>query len=1159
MDDPRTQPDGTRFKTAYQYNANNQLIAQSKPNDFTNVNPATTRYYYDQLGRQIGVRDGVGTGAGETGNLNVQVYDAVGNVVEERHADGGKISYTYNLFGDKITSAQLAGSLGATRTIVTSYSYDNLSRLKSTQLATATTNWGVVSLDGTVSRGALDTSLAPLAQHAQNGANLTADQNFTKLEQNEYDEAGRKVRVVNGNGEATRYQYDKSGNVITSGQEVPSSTAGAPPTLAYTVQYRYDSAGRKIAQQDANGAASAQTWSYNATGQLTGRTDGTVTYSYSFSNAGKLLQTRASNGQSLDYQYDGAGQLIRIQDNYLGQSSTYTYDLAGNRITERVTQKTTLASGEVADVVYQDNKLFYDGQNRLYYAIDGRAEVRIAYDRSGNRSTVETRVLTELADKSQPNGIRETLNASTVTYTYDSMNRQLSSTKRETVKTGTGTLLESHVYTYDLAGNRRSDAAYIKGGGANGTDAGGTYIYTYDDLHRLVQSQRGTDELFQYYYDGAGRTVASRSVLYGRTGGYDEYRYNQYDATGRLQNSKVVNRDPNSRTVKNYTDVAYHNTGTTTGLGYDAAGNLLGYRQVGDDGKGTVTTYTYKRVNGGYAQDSATTLKDGQNAAQAAKTQTWYDANGFISNIVQPTADDDVTKVDYSKRFNRAFVNDAQGNVLYVNQGAAQKGRIENPNGGYIGGWVGDSLNQGNIQRQMVVGGEVLARYGSAPDSEKPLTADNAAPNYVSTAEFYVGASPMQLKGANLSPVSYTVAGGETLKDIARNVLGDASLWWRIAEANALALGGDTQLAVGQTLTVPKVPLNANSADTLQPYEPGKVIGSQDPVLPAPAAKGGGCGGLGKIIMAVVAVVVAVYTGGIGGAMLGNLAGQVVGNVLGVQDGINWKSVALSGVSAGVSWMLEGAGVFAGQDWQSVALRSATANALTQGIGVVTGLQKSFDWKGVAASAAGGAVGALVGEQLGMNSPQFSQQSWGSQFSARLLTGFAAGATTAVARGGKVAIQQIATDAFGNALGQSLAYSNGQTTGSSSGSGEDRLGTFIGQQEAAQDQRDMWEAQSSFRTSEIEAQNQAQAQSRSDALYGWSNGADGLGLKPGTGEGLYFGGVRATGYDRNDDFAAGAPRPGMVYTDGGWQNLDGSSSHVGLDGSPTADASSANG
>ncbi len=61
-----------------------------------------------------------------------------------------------------------------------------------------------------------------------------------------------------------------------------------------------------------------------------------------------------------------------------------------------------------------------------------------------------------------------------------------------------------------------------------------------------------------------------------------------------------------------------------------------------------------------------------------ATTSTTPQANGFISNIVQPTADDDVSKVDYSKRFNRAFVNDAQGNVLYVNQGAALLAPIQN-------------------------------------------------------------------------------------------------------------------------------------------------------------------------------------------------------------------------------------------------------------------------------------------------------------------------------------------------------------------------------------------------------------------------------------------------------------------------------------------------
>ena len=299
-------------------------------------------------------------------------------------------------------------------------------------------------------------------------------------------------------------------------------------------------------------------------------------------------------------------------------------------------------------------------------------------------------------------------------------------------------------------------------------------------------------------------------------------------------------------------------------------------------------------------------------------------------------------------------------------------------------------MNQGNIQHQMVVNGEVLARHGSAPDSETPV-AQGAAPVYKSVAEFYAAASPMQLKGANLSPVSYTVAGGETLKDIARNVLGDASLWWRIAEANALALGGDTQLAVGQTLTVPKVALNANSADTLQPYEPGKVIGSQDPVLPVPAAKGGGCGGLGKIIMVVVAIVVTIYTAGAAGAYfgaagaaggggfagglavlggaggvtaagvgaamvggaVGSIASQLVGNAIGAQDGFSWKSVGLSALSAGISGGLAGSSLLGGNTLGVTIARAATANALTQGIGVATGLQKSFDWKGVAGAAVG--------------------------------------------------------------------------------------------------------------------------------------------------------------------------------------------------------------
>ncbi|GKS88089.1 hypothetical protein [Acidovorax sp. SUPP2539] len=200
----------------------------------------------------------------------------------------------------------------------------------------------------------------------------------------------------------------------------------------------------------------------------------------------------------------------------------------------------------------------------------------------------------------------------------------------------------------------------------------------------------------------------------------------------------------------------------------------------GNQGNTTTTRYDYQSLNGSCQQTGSSATR----GSTSATTWTWRDANGFVSNIEQTTGVAD-------ERFNRAFVNDAQGNAVYVNQGAGHTGRVQNQPGGYVvGGWVGDSLNPGHVQRQLVANGEVLARYGDAPDSENPPANAGEIPKYVDTAEFRLNAAPLKLKGANLDAIAYTVVGGETLKDIARNVLDDAKLWWRIAEANGLALSG---------------------------------------------------------------------------------------------------------------------------------------------------------------------------------------------------------------------------------------------------------------------------------------------------------------------------------------------------------------------------------
>uniref|UniRef100_UPI000B2A2D3F LysM peptidoglycan-binding domain-containing protein n=1 Tax=Delftia acidovorans TaxID=80866 RepID=UPI000B2A2D3F len=344
-------------------------------------------------------------------------------------------------------------------------------------------------------------------------------------------------------------------------------------------------------------------------------------------------------------------------------------------------------------------------------------------------------------------------NASVTTYAYDAMNRQTVSFEWQIQKVGleqiTSTTLK-HNYAYDLAGNRTSDISSEQTSGKAAQETVNNYVY--DDLHRLdsfsiSQSGKATQS-GQVLYDGAGRQVYAKTLS---STGEAEHRYNQYDTLGRVQDTRVVMRRADNQSRIQHTDVAYHGAPGTTdpSLGYDAAGNLRGQVQTtnGNTGDATRTTYKYQ-FNGSYQQTESTTTQGGRTAT----TNTWRDANGFISNIEQKGE-------VYDTRYNRAFVNDAQGNALYVNQSA------------------GSASDKGGRIENRPQNGEV--------------------PKYVNTVEFHLNASALKLRYTNFSAMNYTVVGGETLKTIARNVLGDSSLWWRIAGANGLAVSGDRELQAG--------------------------------------------------------------------------------------------------------------------------------------------------------------------------------------------------------------------------------------------------------------------------------------------------------------------------------------------------------------------------
>ncbi|AVQ84980.1 hypothetical protein C4F17_28385 [Variovorax sp. PMC12] len=373
------------------------------------------------------------------------------------------------------------------------------------------------------------------------------------------------------------------------------------------------------------------------------------------------------------------------------------------------------------------------------------------------------------------------------------------------------------------------------------------------------------------------------------------------------------------------------------------------------------------------------------------------------------------------------FVNDANGTVLYADYTSAT-----DPNTAYNG------------QRQMVVNGEVLGRYGQTIDQRYPQGnpfipgADVIKPE----VSFSFGYQPIDGNYPAGSPGVYAVQVNDTLQSIAKGAYGDGNLWYLIADANGLMSNAD--LRAGQVLTIPTRVTSANNVNTFKPYDPSKIANDTPTMLARPQDEKG-CGGVGQVIVAVVAVVVAVYTGGaalsamgatvgtastgtlvaagaIGGAV-GSIASQAVGIAIGAQDSFSWKGVALGALGGAVSAGIGATGLENAVSNGSTPLLGrvvtlALSNATTQGIAVVTGLQDKFSWKSVAASA----VSAGVSQGLNAAMDYYPGQ-LGVQFDLgkSLISGLGGSLVGQVVRGGRANAATLASDAFGNVIGDSLA------------------------------------------------------------------------------------------------------------------------------------------
>jgi YD repeat-containing protein len=948
------------WKIAYTYNYNNQQLSQTV-NTLTPLTAVKSTITYDALGRQTSTTD-------FNGNTNKLDYDGNGNVITETHADGGLVTSTYNLFGDRLSVKRWDGAGSG---VQMNYAYDHLGRLLNTRT------------EGAVAVYVGENTGSAMLVHTSSPTQLT--------EQFEYDELGRKIRSTDAAGVSSYSRYDLDGNVVSTMMQ-----GGL-----YRMLTAYDAFHHRTATLDALGKK--MTWTVDGFGRIIQSVDmgGAVT-DYRYDGAGRLTQTsiqRDGVGSTISQTYEG-GLLVRIVNSESGLTTDYTYDAVGNRLSEK---QSYAANGPGAPARVQNNTLVYDKQNRLTSVHDDLYQLDYTYDDNGNRTSVTTTYA------GAPKFTK--YNA------YDAMNRQTvvnadswDAAQKVAVLGATG-----HQIAYDQAGNRVSDSyigvAILTGGGGYATAANTrtTETYSYDAVGRLQYSYRDGVLADTRNYDADGRITMSgllfkpsddsRRATFA-AGIASQKRTYSYDTGGHMTRQQELNYDMPDQ------DIYFVQDPWNMQGGYDAMGNLTGYTVVREG--------TSRGDNGVYKIDYLWT--DG-----AREQKVTLATNNSTTTSVYDNAGNRIKVYGENGQLKKQFWYDADGHVQ-------------------------SKVDDGQAGFSLIVNGQVLGDENSKAD------------NILGSAYQPVNASAL-----TAAPSSYSVQRDtETLQGIAQAIWGDSKLWYLIADANGL--GSDTPLKVGDILRIPsRVNTVHNDYATFKPYDASEAIGNTAPSLPPPS-HGGGCGGVGTIIMIAVAVAVTIYTAGAlsgatanlfsaglgvlsgaggfsaatvayaaAGGAAGSIASQVVGNAIGAQDGFSWKGVALSAVAAGASAGIGGLaadGAFgttlAGTtSLPSAAGRAALSNVAAQGVGMVTGLQNGFSWRNVAAAAtgalAGAAAGAAFGQALGSNSTLAAIFGQTNDLAVRTVSGFAAGATASILRGGKIAVAQIVTDAFGNALGSSLA------------------------------------------------------------------------------------------------------------------------------------------
>ena len=365
------------------------------------------------------------------------MYDANGNLTGETDPLGYTIQFTYNLFAEPLTFVNQEG-------YTTSYQYDANGNLTETTNPDGTTQqYGYDSLGDVVSSTDSDGETIGYA----------------------YNTNGQLTTENLPDGTSNTYSYDPRGNMLTAdgpggdwsftynSENLPTAIVESYGTL--TVKYGVDGNITQIADQ----TGFTMNYEYDAVGRLSEVTDGSddLIESYSYDPAGDVISESKGNGTSTTYQYNADGEITQITNLAPGGSINshiaYAYDSVG--------QITSMATGGVATAYG------YDADGELTSASSPGDTILYAYDPAGNRTSVtDNGVVTNYTS----NNVNEYTQVGDTTYQYDANGNMIAAT--------TGGQTTSYTF------NALDQLTGVSG-------PGGAYSYVYDPLGYQISSNVG--------------------------------------------------------------------------------------------------------------------------------------------------------------------------------------------------------------------------------------------------------------------------------------------------------------------------------------------------------------------------------------------------------------------------------------------------------------------------------------------------------------------------------------------------------------------------------------------------------------------------------------------------------------------------------------------